>query len=362
MTQQAWTPNGRRRPVALVGGSQFVRDQVARSCAAVGVPPLFTDLPAEAIALDPVVLLVGAEQPDGAAYGQREVIVVGAADEEAHAWGKAAGIQASRVVIVPQGVAWLAEHLGRSLSPAAAGTITGFLGAAGGSGVSTLAVWCARARATDVGPALLIDGHALGGGLELALGIEEHPGVRWHELGGIRGKLSPEQLAAALPAVGSLTVLSHAAQYDGEGPGDDGTGAAGAVLEAARGAFGASFIDLGGSGNADPELLSACDRIVLLVPARPRGVAAAARILQVLGSRPITVVLRGPVLDGLDAWLVAEILGHEGPLAYLPSVRGVARAEADRRMLDLTLPRGVRRVVEGLLVGTQQTTGMQQTR
>ena len=40
----------------------LLRDQVARSCAAVGVPPVFADRPAEALALDPVVLLVGAEQ------------------------------------------------------------------------------------------------------------------------------------------------------------------------------------------------------------------------------------------------------------------------------------------------------------
>ena len=351
MTQQTWTPNG-RRPVVLVGGSQFLRDQVARSCAAVGVPPVFADRPAEALALDPVVLLVGAEQP-AAVYGSRDVIVVGAADDQAGAWAGAAALRAASVVILPQGVGWLAEHLAERLSPAATGTVTGFLGAAGGSGVSTLATWCARERAAGTGAVLLVDGHPYGGGLDLALGIEEHPGVRWHDLGGIRGTLGAEQLAAALPTVGSLAVLSHADQRRSDGWGEHGMVSAGAVLEAARGAYAASFVDLGGTGQLYQELLSACDRVVLLAPARPRGVAAAAQLLQVLGALPVTVVLRGPVLDGLDTWLAAEMLGQAGPLAYLPSVRGVAQAEAGRRLLDLPLPRGVRRVVRGILAGTE---------
>lgn len=356
MTQQTWTPSGRRTPVVLVGGSQFLQDQVARSCAAVGVPPLFTDHPAEAFALDPVVLLVGTDQPD-AVYGSREVIVVGSGDDQVEAWGVAAGIQASGVVILPQGGGWLAEHLAKCLSPAATGTITGLLGAVGGSGVSTLAAWCARAGASRSGGTLLVDGSPLGGGVDIALGLEEHPGVRWHELGGIRGTLSAEQLAAALPTVGSLAVLSHAAQSGRDGSREHGMGSARVVLDAARGAFGASFVDLGSSAQFHPELMAACDRLVLIVPARPRGVAAAAQILQVLGALPVTVVLRGPVLEGLDVWLVAEVLGQAGPLAYLPTVRGVAQAEAGGRLLDLSLPRGVRRVVDEILAGFERGPG-----
>lgn len=317
---------------------------------------MFADHPAEALALDPVVLLVGAEQPD-AAYGPREVIVVGSGDDPTDAWGRAAELQASGVVILPQGVGWLAEHLAKCISPAATGTVTGFLGAAGGSGVSTLATWCAGTRAGTTGAALLVDGRPLGGGIDLALGLEEHPGVRWHELGGIRGTLSADQLAAALPSVGSLAVLSHAAQEGKDGPSEYGMGSARIVLEAARGAFGASFVDLGSGGQPHHELLSSCDRIVLVVPARPRGVAAAAQLLRVLGAVPVTVVLRGPVLDGLDAWLVAELLGQPGPVAYLPTVRGAAQAEAGRRLLEFPLPKGVRRVVDEILAGAGPSAG-----
>lgn len=349
MTQQTWTPAARRRPVVLAGGSQFLKDQVARACAAAGVTALLVPGAAEALALDPVVLLVSHEQA-AAVSGRREVVVVGSDDDGSRAWGAASGLPASRVVILPQGSGWLAEHLGRRLNPAATGSIIGFLGSAGGAGVSTLACWCARLASARGYASLLVDGGPLGGGLDLAVGIEERPGVRWHDLGSIRGTLGAEQFAAALPSIGSLSVLSHAARHDGA---DDAAaetmGSAGIVMDAARGAFDHSFLDLGCGGGVARQLLTACDRLVLVVPARPRSVAATAQILQANAAVPTTVVLRGPVLDGLDKWLVADLLGRPGPLACLPFVRGVARAEADGRLLDFPLPRAARRVVASIL-------------
>ncbi|MDN4610504.1 septum site-determining protein Ssd [Arthrobacter burdickii] len=352
MTQAMWALNARRGPVVLAGGSQLVKDQVARACAAAGVTPLLVPVLTEALSLDPLVLLVGCEQVTEGLHGQREVIVVGAAGDETRAWGSAAGLPSSRVVILPQGAGWLAEHLGRFLNPAATGPVVGVLGTAGGCGVSTFAFWCARHAATEGGPALLVDGNPLGGGLDLALGLEDRPGVRWHDLGEIRGTLSAEQLAAALPTDGTFSLLSHTAPTGSvQSPPGDSMGSAGVVLEAARGAFDTSFIDLGSSGAAVPSLAAACDRLVLLVPARPRSVAAAAGVLQAHGSTPVTVVLRGPVLDGLDAWFVAESIGRAGPLPYLPFVRGAAQAEADGRMLDFRVPKKARKVVQSVVAG-----------
>ncbi|WP_434995036.1 septum site-determining protein Ssd [Arthrobacter sp. Ld5] len=354
MTQQTLPPT-ERRPVVLAGGSQFVQDQVARACAAAGVTPHFAPDLAQALPLEPAVLLLGADQAVGGMPGHREVIVVGAADDEARAWTAAATVASSRVVIVPQGAGWLAEHLGRRLNPAASGAVVGFLGAAGGAGVSTFAFWCAR-HAADLGTStLLVDGHPLGGGLDLALGIEERPGVRWHDLRDLRGTLNVEQLAAALPAEGRLAVLSHAAHPDAAGPHPGhGMESAAAVLDAARGAFELSVVDLGSAGSAAIQaLVPLCDQLVLLVPSRPRSAVAVARILEAHGSLPTTVVLRGPVLDGLDAWLVADLAGRPGPLPYLPFVRGSSTAEATGRMLDFPLPRRARKLVESVVAGLE---------
>lgn len=346
--QQTWTLDARRRPVVLAGGSQLVRDLVARSCAAAGVAPVFVPTLEEGLGLNPVVLLTGPEQAAGRSAGQREVIVVGMADDEATVWGVATNLPSSRVVVLPQGSGWLAEYLGRRLSPAATGSVVAFIGSGGGCGVSTFAYWCARQSAGAGTSVLLVDGHPMNGGLDLALGIEDRPGVRWHDLTDIRGSLNPDQLASALPTEGRLSVLSHSARAEAPraGPGD--MAASRAVVDAARGAFDVTVIDLGSADSAIRSLAAACDHVVLVIPSKPRGVGAAAAILREYGSVPSTVVLRGPVLEGLDAWLVADLVGRPGPLPYLPFVRGAAQAEAGGRMPGFPLPRQARKVVRSV--------------
>ena len=74
--------------------------------------------------------------------------------------------------------------------------------------------------------AVLVDGDPLGGGIDLVLGGEDVPGVRWPDLAGARGRVPPADLAAALPEVDALHVLSWdrsdvldvGADGDGVGP------------------------------------------------------------------------------------------------------------------------------------------------
>lgn len=355
MRHQTWTPEARRGRVVLAGGSQYVQDQVARACAAAGATPTFVDGIADALPLDPAVLLAGPDQARAGVAGHGEVIVVGAPEDEARVWAAAAGLASSRVVILPHGSGWLAEYLGRCLNPAAAGSVVGFLGTAGGCGVSTLAFWCARSLARRGRPILLVDGQPLHGGLDVALGLEERPGVRWRDLRELRGTLNAGQLKSALPVAGNLSVLSHTARPDAGGAAAaEGMESAAAVLDAARGAFDVSLVDLGGSVPSGRSLVSACDHLVLLVPSRPRSIAALEAVLPVYGSAHVTVVLRGPVLDGLDAWHVADLTGRPGPLPYLPFVRGAAPAEAGGGMLGFRLPRRARNVVHSVCAGLER--------
>ncbi len=340
--------------MVLAGGSQYVQDQVARACAAAGAAPIFVEGLADALPLDPAVLLVGPDQAPEGLTGHQEVIVVGVPDDEARVWGTAANLASSRVVILPHGSGWLAEHLGRRLNPVAAGSVVGFLGTAGGCGVSTLAFWCARTLAGQGRPTLLVDGQPLHGGLDLALGLEDRPGVRWHDLRELRGTLNAGQLRSALPAAGNLSVLSHAARPTDAGDAGEGMESAVAVLDAARGAYDVTLVDLGGRSHSGRALAAACDHLVLLVPSRPRSVAALEAVLPGYGSVQVTVVLRGPVLDGLDAWHLADRAGRPGPLPYLPFVRGAAMAEAGGDMLGFRLPRGARKVVHSICAGLER--------
>jgi secretion/DNA translocation related CpaE-like protein len=355
MTQSTHASGPHRPPVVLAGGTQFVRDQVARACAAAGVAPLFVSDVGQGLAGDPLLLLVAADQHVDGLSGQRDVIVVGAVDDEQRVWGVASGLPSSSVVILPQGAGWLAECIGRRLNPAATGAIVGVLGTAGGCGVSTLAYWCARSAADRGRTVVVIDGQPLGGGMDLALGLEGRPGVRWNDLADIRGTLSADQFAAALPVDRGVALLSHTPRSD-QAAGRDGEmmRTSGAVMDASRSAFDVSVIDLGSAAAADRTLTAACDHLLLVVPARHRSVAAAPSILQSQGSAT-TVVVRGPVMDGLDAWVVADLLGRPGPLPYVPFVRGVPHAEATGRTADLPVPRKARRVIETISREWEQT-------
>jgi secretion/DNA translocation related CpaE-like protein len=222
--------------------------------------------------------------------------------------------------------------------------VLGVLGAAGGSGASTLSCWLADGAASSGSSTLLIDGDPLGGSLELALG-EVAAGLRWRDLDGVRGALNPAQFAAALPRSSGFRVLSHGPFP----PSPAGvSSAAGPVLDAARQAFQLTVVDLGTAGGLDDALLASCGSVVLMVPARLRPVAAAAVLLPRFSPTPVHVVLRGPVRGGLLPHRVAEILGVPEP-PFLPHLPGVPAAEAQGRLLERGRQRSIRRLCRDLL-------------
>ena len=76
-------------------------------------------------------------------------------------------------------------------------------GARGGVGTTTLAVAVARGLG-----AVLVDTDGAAGGVDLWLGGEELPGVRWSGLGLAGGTLAAGELVAALPRIGRSRVLA----------------------------------------------------------------------------------------------------------------------------------------------------------
>ena len=87
------------------------------------------------------------------------------------------------------------------------GRVLAVAGGRGGAGASTLACALARTAARSA-PALLVDADPLGGGLDLAMGVEAAAGLRWPHLVGAEGRTDPHELTAALPAVDGVSVLS----------------------------------------------------------------------------------------------------------------------------------------------------------
>jgi hypothetical protein len=222
------------------------------------------------------------------------------------------------------------------------------VGAVGGVGASTLAALLARRWAADGEHVTLVDLDPVGGGIEVLLGIEAVEGVRWADLGGVRGTLDGADLDGLLPTWRGVEVLSgdrQAGPVEGE--------ALRAVWSALSGAGRLVVADLPGHAlrHADDRPGPIVGRDVLLVTGQDVvGVAGGVRVRGTLGPR-VRVALRrraGARVAPLEAarLLDADLAG------LLPTDRSLAGA-TDRGLGPLVAPwsplgRSVRRIARGL--------------
>ncbi len=343
-----WRP-AEATDVVLLGGTDRLRDDIARIAAAAGLalrPESPREAPVPAAGATPVLLGTGyARVPRTTA----EVIVVGFVDEAPALWDLAASTGAGRVAVLPDGAAWLAEYLSRTWRRETAGKLVAVHGASGGVGTSALAGWLAATAARSGTATVLVDGDRLGGGLSSALGAADVPGLVWPDLTEVRGTVNPVQLAASLPAVAGFSLLSWPGTGDAVLPEMPAADTAEAVMAAAAGAFGLVVLDAGRLGTG-PDTGPPADDIVLLTRAdsRSRRAAASAVTAAVGTGADVHVVVRGPLPAGTDEQLIADGLGV--PLAgYLPHLRSVPASQRDGRLPELVSNRRIRSLCAGLL-------------
>lgn len=262
-------------------------------------------------------------------------------------WEDAVAIGIERMLEADEVGAWLAERPAREPVPPDApmelptdvptdapepvraahdnssrGRLVVVTGACGGVGTSTLA---AALAVHASGPRVLVDLDALGGGLDLVLGLEEQPGPRWPEV--LAAVPEVRALLDTLPSVadGRLAVLSH----DGRTlDGSDPSGVT-AVLDAARRHYDLVVVDLPRGGEADLIPFAARDDalVLLVVPPDVRGCAAALHRIRSLDDWPgLHLVLGphpGPVLDEVTVGVGLE-LPLAGVLPYDVAVPAAA--------------------------------------
>ncbi|MGY0502746.1 septum site-determining protein Ssd [Nocardia sp. FBN12] len=127
-------------------------------------------------------------------------------------WQAATAVGAERVLALPSGAVALVEQFAEHAeSRTGEGIVVAVAGAGGGAGASTLAAAIAlRGAARRVRrDTVLIDGAPLDGGIDLVLGMENVPGLRWPDLVIEDGRVSAAALHNALPtASAGLAVLS----------------------------------------------------------------------------------------------------------------------------------------------------------
>ncbi|MFQ4150115.1 septum site-determining protein Ssd [Arthrobacter sp. LAPM80] len=307
---------------------------------------------------------------DAALAGWRgPTAVVGFSADSAQVWQQAERMGADRVAILPESAPWLANYLSCLRKPASGAGVVGILGGCGGAGASTLAVLVAAGAARQGVRTLLVDGDPWGGGLCTALSAQDVPGLRWPELLRASGAINPEQLAAALPHIEGLALLSwdtarqqptrpfgtasfgslpspqpaspaHSQQRAGT--------AVGEVMRAARGAYGLVVVDVGRTPDAVNGLAPHCNGVAVVLPGKARAAAATLQMRLALPPKPVAAVVSGPLGEGLDAPMVAAAVGMP-MVGRLPRMRGLAEAMESRRLPELLGRRPVQALVANIL-------------
>ncbi|GAA3817876.1 septum site-determining protein Ssd [Cellulomonas soli] len=182
--------------------------------------------------------------------------------------------------------------------------VVGVVGARGGAGASTLAAALADRLAHATATAL-VDLDTGSAGLDVLVGVERDPGLRWPDLHAARGEVDGADLLTLLPRWGRCAVLSA----DRLRPAALPTDVVPDVLGALTTATGALVLDLGRADVLAGTAPSAvCDTILLVAPRDLRAVAGALAVSAALaGSAPgvdLRLVVRGPAPGGLG---VAEV-------------------------------------------------------
>lgn len=301
------------RPLVITDDPGLL-DELIRLAAAAGVELDVRGDPRAARPLwyaAPVVVVGGdaAAATADANLERRDLVVLVSVDlDDAAVWERAVRIGARHVVFLPDAEAWLVDLLadvaeGRP-EPA---PVVGVVGGRGGAGATTLAVALGVTAARLGRRTTLVDADPLGGGLDLVLGGEAAPGLRWSDLASTRGRVRGGALVEALPRVRELTVLS----WDRRDLLAIPQSAMDSLLPAAQRGSDLVVVDL-------PRRLDAASRcaleraavVLLLVPAEVRAAAAAARVAGAVAVHcaDVQVVVRGPAPGGLDAHTVAQSL------------------------------------------------------
>jgi secretion/DNA translocation related CpaE-like protein len=287
-----------------------LRDQAERVAAAVGVRPVPAPAsPTRKTWLAAAAVLV---DEDAARRCHRDglprrdgVIVITATEPQATTWAAAMSVGAQNVCALPAQDGELVRNLSDAAETAREGPRSGWViavtGGRGGAGASTFAA----ALALTAPGSLLVDLDPWGGGIDLLLGSEAVPGLRWPDLSVQGGRLAWSAVREALPNYHGVSVLSGARHCH-----EMTAGPVEAVLDAGRRGGALVICDLPRRmTSAVGCALDCADLVVVITTCDVRGIAATASSVPMLRqvNPNVGLVVRGPAPGGLRADEVAEL-------------------------------------------------------
>jgi secretion/DNA translocation related CpaE-like protein len=302
---------GARGILALLA-EPALRDAIDRVAAAVGVRVVHvgccapvsrkTWSAAAAVVLDEAAV----EECARAGLPRRaHVIVVTGSEPPSATWAAAIEIGARHLLRLPVQERDLVRELADAAESvrdnSARGEAVAVIGGRGGAGASLFAAALAQV-ATDP---LLVDLDPWGGGIDLLIGGETTPGVRWPDLALQGGRLTWSAVREALPRHRGISMLSGTRRsYELDFRAVD------AVIDAGRRGGATVVCDVPRRlTDAAQTALDTADLVVVVSPCDVRACAATATIASLLITiNPnVGLVVRGPSPGGLRAEEVAEI-------------------------------------------------------
>jgi secretion/DNA translocation related CpaE-like protein len=242
--------------------------------------------------------------------------VLGTSDPTPSIWEAAIEVGAQKLVVVPAQEAELVRYLAEAAEAGSIasrrGPVIAVAAGRGGGGASVFAAALAQSALAQSavdrrtgGEALLVDLDPCGGGIDLLLGTETAPGLRWPELADASGRLSWTAVREGLPRYRDVSVLSCTRTYH-----EIEAGAAAAIIGAGRRGGATVVCDLPRSLTTVALCaLETADLVAIVTSCDVRGAAATSAVAGVIRSvNPnVGLVVRGPAPGGLRAGEVADI-------------------------------------------------------
>lgn len=297
--------------ILLVTRQESLRDDVALIAAVVGAR---LECRADWQCADPqdwAAMMCGTDALPPSARLAAQTLLLGGAG----LWEVAAQQPGLSPVALPEGEAWLSEHLRARVLDRMPGQVLVLAGAFGGAGATTFSYLAAAEGAVRGHAVLLIDADAQpGAGVRSLAQAARAEGFRedsapqtlsWEVLEEVDGEISAAQLSAALPEVDGVRVVTASADRAVPGPSAE---AVEAVVRAGRRAFDLVVVDASRRAEILASLAGHTDLGLIVTRASRRGTDAADQVRRGAGDSPLALVVNGSACRGWDARETAEAL------------------------------------------------------
>jgi secretion/DNA translocation related CpaE-like protein len=236
------------------------------------------------------------------------LVVVGASNSQT--WSSALRLSAKQVATIPDSRDWLIENLTQPVK--SKGLSVAVVPASGGAGASLLSCGLAFHGRQVFQNVALVDLDQSSASLDIAFGLENQPGMRWHDFSDLSGSISGVDIYRSLPSRDNVGLLTH-----GELTSAETLIPKNLIVDKLKEACELVVIDLPKSSdrNFSLEAITECDLVLVTTTATVRGCASAKRSIAGLAgyARSIELVVRNMPGSNLDPMQIAELLNT--PLA-----------------------------------------------